>query len=311
VTDASAPSRRSDIVGNVVRAPSARLSAWRRLDRYAARYENFVLVVRPQSGPARGAPQKETGNQPRGSGGISRGGAPWTAMRPVTTILYSLWDRIAVRRAERAKKRLATSQGDPQGYQGAEPLGWLGLGALTLTFACAITVATLAQEKEPARFGIGRAASADEIRALDIDVMPDGTGLPPGHGTVSDGAATYAAKCASCHGASGEGKPFDRLVGRESGKGFDFATDPGLVRTVGNYWPYATTLFDYTARTMPFMQPGTLSANEVYGLVAYLLHLNQIVPADAVMDRNSLPKVVMPARDRFVRDNRTGGKVVK
>jgi S-disulfanyl-L-cysteine oxidoreductase SoxD len=182
---------------------------------------------------------------------------------------------------------------------------------LTSTLVCAVTVAALAQEQEPPLFGIGRAASADEIRALDIDVMPDGTGLPPGRGTVADGAATYAAKCASCHGPSGEGKPFDRLVGLESGRGFAFATDPSLVKTIGNYWPYATTLFDYTARTMPFMQPGTLSVNEVYGLVAYLLHLNHIVPAEAVMDRDSLPKVAMPARDRFVRDNRTGGSVVK
>jgi len=185
------------------------------------------------------------------------------------------------------------------------------LGGVTLTFACANTVATLVRGQEPVRLGIGRAATADEVRALDIDVMPDGTGLPPGRGTVADGAATYAAKCASCHGKSGEGKPFDRLVGRDSGKAFDFAKDPSLVKTIGNYWPYATTLFDYTARTMPFMQPGTLSADEVYGLVAYLLHLNQIVQADAVMDRTSLPKVVMPARDRFVRDNRTGGKVIK
>lgn len=184
-------------------------------------------------------------------------------------------------------------------------------GTLALALTGVLTVASVAQEPKPSRLGIGRAATADEVRVLDIDVMPDGTGLPPGRGTVAEGAATYAAKCASCHGRNGEGKPFDRLVGRESGQAFDFATDPGLVRTVGNYWPYATTLFDYTARSMPFTQPGTLSASEVYGLVAYLLHLNRIVSADAVMDRTSLPAVVMPARDRFVRDNRAGGKTVK
>ena len=167
------------------------------------------------------------------------------------------------------------------------------------------------QKVRPQPLGIGRTATADEIRALDIDVMPDGTGLPEGRGTVAEGQATYAAKCASCHGQVGEGKPFDQLVGRDAGGKFDFATNPKLVKTIGNYWPYATTLFDYTARTMPFAQPGTLSANEVYGLVAYLLSLNKIVAADAVMDQHSLPKVVMPARDRFVRDNRAGGPRVK
>jgi cytochrome c len=141
--------------------------------------------------------------------------------------------------------------------------------------------------------------------------MPSGAGLPAGRGTVAEGAATYAAKCAACHGPNGENGRFDRLVGRDSGDGFAFAKDARLVKTIGNYWPYATTLFDYTARSMPFNQPGTLSANEVYGLVAYLLALNKIVPDTAVMDETALPKVVMPARDRFVIDNRTGGAKVK
>jgi cytochrome c len=163
----------------------------------------------------------------------------------------------------------------------------------------------------PATFGIGRAATADEIKALDIDVMPSGHGLPDGRGTVAEGEALYATKCASCHGKAGEGATFDRLVATDAGANFDFGKDPSLARAIGNYWPYATTLYDYTARTMPFQQPGTLTPNEVYGLVAYLLHLNKLVPADAVMDKATLPKVAMPARNRFVRDNRTGGKVVK
>ena len=180
-----------------------------------------------------------------------------------------------------------------------------------LLLACALASSTFAQSPKPPLLGIGRPATPDEIRVLDIDVMPNGTGLPDGRGTVAEGAIIYAAKCASCHGKSGEGKPFDPLVGRDAGNGFAFATDARLVRTIGNYWPYATTLFDYTARSMPFAQPGTLSANEVYGLVAYLLSLNKIVPDDAVMDRTTLPKVIMPARDRFVIDNRTGGAKVK
>ncbi|MGE0865137.1 MAG: c-type cytochrome [Vicinamibacterales bacterium] len=141
--------------------------------------------------------------------------------------------------------------------------------------------------------------------------MPDGRGLPPGRGTASDGAVLYAQKCASCHGKNGEGATFDRLVATDSGKNFDFAMNPKLPRAVGNYWPYATTLYDYTYRAMPFMQPGSLSPDETYALVAYILALNKIVPEDAVMDQASLPKVKMPARDRFVPDNRRGGKVVK
>lgn len=165
--------------------------------------------------------------------------------------------------------------------------------------------------KPQAPLGIGRLATPAEIAKLDIDVMPDGRGLPAGRGTVAEGATIYAAKCRSCHGANGEGAAFDRLVGRESGPNFNFALDPKLVKTVGNYWPYATTLYDYTYRAMPFMQPGTLTPNETYALVAYILALNKIVPEDAIMDQATLPKVVMPARDRFVVDNRKGGKLVK
>jgi len=160
-------------------------------------------------------------------------------------------------------------------------------------------------------YGIGRAATPAEIRALDIDVRPDGRGLPPGRGSVAEGRAVYAAKCASCHGREGEGGSADRLVGRDAGANFSFATDPKLVKTVGNYWPYATTLFDYTQRAMPFLQPGTLTPDETYGLVAYILSLNTIVGDEAVMDQATLPKVVMPARDRFVVDDRKGGKPVK
>jgi cytochrome c len=159
--------------------------------------------------------------------------------------------------------------------------------------------------------GIGRAATPEEITKIDIDVMPDGRGLPAGRGTAAEGAKVYAAKCASCHGKSGEGATADRLVATDSGKNFDFALNGKLVRAVGNYWPYATTLYDYTYRAMPFMQPGTLTPDETYSLVAYILALNKVIPEDAVMDATTLPAVKMPARDRFVVDNRKGGKVVK
>lgn len=177
--------------------------------------------------------------------------------------------------------------------------------------ACAAWVALAAQAPAPARYGLGRPATPEDIRARDIDVMPDGRGLPAGSGTVRDGATVYAAKCAACHGARGEGGSADRLVGRNDGDSFAHATNPKLIRTVGSYWPYATTLFDYTARAMPFQRPGTLTAEETYGLVAYLLFLNGIVKEDAVMDATSLPKVIMPARDKFVPDDRTGGKRIK
>jgi len=199
-------------------------------------------------------------------------------------------------------------------------LGTWGLGLIVATSLLTISVAAgqstpgrahASSPKPQARFGIGRAATPDEIKKLDIDVMPDGRGLPAGRGTAAEGATIYAAKCRSCHGANGEGAAFDRLVGRESGPNFNFAMDPKLVKTVGNYWPYATTLYDYTFRAMPFMQPGSLTPDETYALVAYLLALNKIVPENAVMDQATLPKVVMPARDRFVPDNRRGGKLVK
>jgi hypothetical protein len=163
-----------------------------------------------------------------------------------------------------------------------------------------IAASAVVLAQTPAKFGLGRSATADEIKAWDIDVMPDGRGLPPGRGTVVEGAATYAAKCQSCHGAKGQGGSAERLVGGE-----------GNQRSVGNYWPYATTLYDYTFRSMPFMQPGSLTPNETYGLVAFILHLNGIVAENAEMDAAQLPKVVMPARNKFVPDNRTGGKVVK
>ena len=190
---------------------------------------------------------------------------------------------------------------------------------ITVISLIAVTASAFAAQKPPASarpanpapLGIGRAATPEEIKQLDIDVMPDGRGLPPGSGTVAEGAKIYAEKCASCHGKNGEGASFERLVATDAGKNFDFATNAKLPRAVGNYWPYATTLYDYTYRAMPFMQPGTLSANETYSLVAFILALNKIVPEDAMMDASSLPKVKMPARDRFVMDNRKGGKVVK
>jgi len=157
----------------------------------------------------------------------------------------------------------------------------------------------------PARFGFGRAATPADIAAIDIDVRPDGAGLPAGRGTAAEGATIYASKCASCHGKTGKEGPNDVLVGREPRTGFPFSQDPKLPHTIGNYWPYATTVFDYVRRSMPATAPGSLTDDEVFALTAFLLNANELIPAEAVMDRTTLPKVQMPARQYFTPDTRT------
>jgi len=163
----------------------------------------------------------------------------------------------------------------------------------------------------PATLGLGRPATADEIKTWDIDVMPDGTGLPPGSGSPAQGAVVYERKCAACHGKTGAEGPADRLVAREPRQDFPFGRDPTLVKTIGNYWPYATTLYDYINRAMPLNAPGSLAPDEVYGLVAFLLWRNEIIASTAVMNAQTLPRVLMPAHDRFVLDNRRGGPEIR
>jgi cytochrome c len=141
----------------------------------------------------------------------------------------------------------------------------------------------------------GAPADPARIKAWDISILPDGTNLPPGHGSVSEGAETYAAKCQACHGVDGQGQPADRLTG-----GVGTLTSAHPVRTVASYWPYATTLFDYIRRAMPVTHPHSLSDHEAYGLVAYLLSVDGIVKKDAVLDAKSLPRIKMPNRDGFI-----------
>ena len=185
--------------------------------------------------------------------------------------------------------------------------------ALLLVVACSPGDGQRATDDDESVFGFGRHATPEQIAAWDIDVMPDGTGLPSGEGTVADGERLYEATCAVCHGATGVEGPNDRLVGREPRVGFPFGQDPSLsrMRTIGNYWPYATTLYDYINRAMPFDRPGSLEPDDVYSLVAFLLHANEIIAENDVMNATTLPTVVMPARDRFVRDNRRGGPEVR
>ncbi|ABE36077.1 cytochrome c family protein [Paraburkholderia xenovorans LB400] len=146
---------------------------------------------------------------------------------------------------------------------------------------------------------IGTPVTAQELAAWNIDVAPDGRGLPPGSGDVATGAHVFAAKCAACHGAQGQGGLGDPLVG---GQGTLASAKPK--RTVGSYWPYATTLFDYIRRAMPYNAPESLSADEVYALSAFLLNQNGIVAANTRLDAASLPRVVMPNRNGFVIDPR-------
>jgi mono/diheme cytochrome c family protein len=143
---------------------------------------------------------------------------------------------------------------------------------------------------------LGKAISAEDLAAWDISVGPDGAGLPPGSGTVKQGEAVFAAKCQACHGEKGAGTPNDRLVG---GQG-SLPGDKPPVKTVGSYWPYATTLFDYIRRAMPFNESKSLTSDEVYGVVAYLLNLNGVIPESETMNAQSLPKVTMPNREGFV-----------
>jgi len=185
------------------------------------------------------------------------------------------------------------------------------LGTMLLLGGCGSHDRPQVGAAAPVTFGFGRPATADEIAVWDLDVRPDGAGLPPGRGTASQGSAVYGRKCAACHGATGIEGPFDRLVGREPRRGFPFGRLPRLVKTIGNYWPYATTLYDYVNRAMPLNAPGSLKPDEVYGLVAFLLWRNDIIASSAEMNPQTLPRVVMPAHDRFVPDNRRGGPEIR
>jgi len=154
-----------------------------------------------------------------------------------------------------------------------------------------------------ARFGIGRPATAQEIARWDISIPPDGKGLPPGSGNARAGREIYRLKCAACHGNTGSQGPYARLVGPMG--------DTSRVKTIGNYWPYATTIFDYTRRAMPYNAPGSLSNAEVYSLTAFLLAANRVIDSATVIDARSLPAVVMPAKAFFVGDDRRGGPEVR
>lgn len=185
-------------------------------------------------------------------------------------------------------------------------------GIVLAAAVAACQVADRGASASPATYGLGRPATATEIAALNTDVSPSGEGLPSGRGDATRGAALFQAQCASCHGADGEGiAPNPPLVGRDPRDGFPFGNDPKLIRTVGNYWPEATTIYDYIKRAMPLSTPGSLSDDDVYSLTAHLLVANEILPAGARLDSASLVAVRMPAHDRFVPDDRRGGRDIR
>ena len=152
---------------------------------------------------------------------------------------------------------------------------------------------------QSSKYGVGRPATPEEIRDLGSAIAPDGGGLPEGSGTVAAGREVFANRCARCHGPTGEGDVGARLVG-----GQGTLRTPRPLKTVGSFWPYATTLWDYINRAMPFDQPGLLKPAEVYAVAAFILNLNGIIAVDQVMDSRSLPQVRMPNRDGFVADPR-------
>ena len=164
---------------------------------------------------------------------------------------------------------------------------------------CALVLAAATGSPQAQVFGFGKQASEREIAGWNIDVSADGKGLPKGSGTAAKGRPLYEAHCGACHGMKGEGNPADRLVG---GRGTLNTDKP--VMTVGSFWPYAPTVYDYVNRAMPFNAPQSLTPDEVYGITAYLLFLNGIIGENEVMDASSLPKVQMPNRKGFTVDPR-------
>jgi cytochrome c len=152
---------------------------------------------------------------------------------------------------------------------------------------------------QSAKYGIGRAPTAEEVKVWDISAFPDGKGLPEGSGTAAQGKAVYERRCAECHGNEGEGGEQAALVGGQGS-----LKTPKPLKTVGSYWPHATTLWDYTNRSMPFDTPGILTNDQVYAVVAHVLFLNGIIGENEEMNAETLPKVEMPNRGGFISDER-------
>lgn len=170
----------------------------------------------------------------------------------------------------------------------------------TSTLAALGLAWTVSVSADAQTYGLGKPATAEEIAGWDIDIRPDGLGLPPGEGSVSDGEGLYEQLCASCHGLFGEGEGrWPVLAGGEG-----TLTDERPTKTVGSYWPYASTLYDYIRRAMPFTAPRSLTDEQTYQITAYVLYLNEIVDEDFVLTQDNLAQVEMPNKDGFFVDPR-------
>jgi cytochrome c len=165
---------------------------------------------------------------------------------------------------------------------------WIGVACLTVC-----TAGTALAQRGP---NLGVEATPEQVAGWDVSIPPDGRGLPPGSGDAATGEKIFAAQCQVCHGEAGAGLVNDRLVG---GQGTLGTAKP--VKTIGSYWPYATTVFDYIRRAMPYPQPHSLSNDQAYALTAYLLYLNGIIKQSDEIDADTLPKIKMPNRDGFIR----------
>ena len=204
----------------------------------------------------------------------------------------------------------------PKPYNNGNSLAAIVLGALLIVVLGAYSYHTGAGKpvpafgtdttQWPASFGFGKPATSQQIAAWDIDVRPDGVGLPVGSGTVAQGKAIYLAKCSACHGSAEKVVPGVKLPAPVL-----VSDSTSNVKAIGNYWPYASTVFDYIRRSMPYNLPGSLTNNEVYSVTAYLLSANKIIKSDAVLNANTLPKIVMPAQKLFITDDRKGGPEVR
>jgi mono/diheme cytochrome c family protein len=166
--------------------------------------------------------------------------------------------------------------------------------AHSLAIALTLAVPGIALAADPAP-RLGRPASPPEVAAWDISIGPDGSGLPPGRGSVAQGKEIYLQTCQACHSEAGKGQPADRLSG-----GIGSLGTRSPVKTVASFWPYATTLFDYVRRAMPIQAPQSLTDDQVYAVVAYLLSIDKIVPDSATLDAAGVKAIQMPNRDGFI-----------
>jgi S-disulfanyl-L-cysteine oxidoreductase SoxD len=208
----------------------------------------------------------------------------------------------------------ACSDGGTRAVGGSAAVAATPNAGATATFATYDAGAVPGGPGAEKRYALGHAPAAAVLAAMNRDVGSQGAELPAGRGSVAEGGVLFATQCALCHGKKGEGMApaFPALIGRDAkAENFVFANDPKLPHTIGNYWPYATTLFDYIRRAMPLTAPGSLTDDQVYALSAYLLATNQVIPDTATLDAAALRRVRMPYQDRFIPDDRTPGPIAK